>query len=316
MSMGAVLCVGQLVADVVVRPVDRLPVKGTADVVREFDLVAGGCAANTACVLAKLGADTRAAGVVGRDVLGEVVVSEVARAGVDVSAVIRHASIPTSAVVVVVDREGERSFLYRSGGAEALDCEMALGALQPDVACVHIGGAMKLHSLDLSRFLQAARAPGRLLSLDTDWDPTGSWARRLSPALAWLDVVMTNREEGRAITGLYDPIAIPRAFVARGPRIALVKCGADGAVVAAGQTAALFPTYNVAVSDTTCAGDAFAAGFLYAVERDWPIERAVEVANGAGALATTAVSHRAVTSLDAVLALVDAARRPQPHGSE
>ena len=48
------MAVGQLVADVVVRPVERLPIPGTADLVEELALVAGGCAANTACVLAKL----------------------------------------------------------------------------------------------------------------------------------------------------------------------------------------------------------------------------------------------------------------------
>ena len=81
----SVLCVGQLVADVVVRPVDSLPVPGRTSLVEELELVAGGCAANTACVLGKLGADTRVGGLAGRDPMGDLVLGEIARCGVDVS---------------------------------------------------------------------------------------------------------------------------------------------------------------------------------------------------------------------------------------
>ncbi len=39
----AILCVGQLVADVVVRPVDKLPYPGRTKPVEELDLLSGGC---------------------------------------------------------------------------------------------------------------------------------------------------------------------------------------------------------------------------------------------------------------------------------
>ena len=68
----SVLCVGQLVADVVVRPVDGIPRSGTANAVEDLQLVAGGCAANAACVLAKLGVKTALAAAAGRDALGDV----------------------------------------------------------------------------------------------------------------------------------------------------------------------------------------------------------------------------------------------------
>ena len=46
---------GQLVADIVVKPVDRYPSVGTADRVDMIDLRTGGCSLNTATVLQKLG---------------------------------------------------------------------------------------------------------------------------------------------------------------------------------------------------------------------------------------------------------------------
>ena len=56
-----ILCVGQFVADVVVRPVDRLPHPGRLELLEDMLLVPGGCACNTASVLAKLGAVVRTA---------------------------------------------------------------------------------------------------------------------------------------------------------------------------------------------------------------------------------------------------------------
>ena len=96
----AVLCVGQAVADIVVRPVSRLPVSGRADLVEELDLLSGGCAANTAAVLAKLGVETRLAAVIGQDILGDAVLADLKAAGVRLDAVVREATAPTTAALV------------------------------------------------------------------------------------------------------------------------------------------------------------------------------------------------------------------------
>src|SRR5208283_1130717 len=74
-----ILCVGQLVADVVVRPVDALPYPGRTDLVKDLQINSGGCAANTAAVLAKLGAEVRLAALIGQDVLGEAALADVKR---------------------------------------------------------------------------------------------------------------------------------------------------------------------------------------------------------------------------------------------
>lgn len=300
-----VLCVGQLVADVVVRPVDRLPGRGEAKLVEDVQLVAGGCAANTAGVLAKLGADARIVALLGEDPIGAFVLEEVRRCGADVSGVGRSRSVPTSAVVVLVDGRGERSFLYRAGGNEALTCDPALEALRRGVRFAHIGGAMKLGSFDLVRFLAEARKLACTTSLDTDWDVTGRWMTMLGPVLSLVDILLTNREEGRELTGAVDPAAIARSLLAQGPRTVVVKCGPEGAVLGVEGSVREYPTYDVPVRDTTCAGDAFAAGFLYALTRGWSVDRAVRIANAAGALTTTDVSHRAVVSLRDVLELVE-----------
>src|SRR5438045_3565160 len=66
-----VVCLGILVADVVCRPVDELPARGTLGLAAEIELHGGGCALNTASALARLGLRTAVAGKVGADRFGD-----------------------------------------------------------------------------------------------------------------------------------------------------------------------------------------------------------------------------------------------------
>jgi sugar/nucleoside kinase (ribokinase family) len=61
---------------------------------------------------------------------------------------------------------------------------------------------------------------------------------------------------------------------------------------------------QVEAVDGTGSGDAFAAGLIYGKLAGWPLERAVQFANAAGALATTAVgASEGVRSVEETLAL-------------
>ncbi len=304
MSRKSVLCIGQLVADVVVRPVNQIPSSGHVARLNELELVAGGCAANAACVLAKLDVKTYFAGLVGNDRFGEVVLADMAASGVDIEHVMRDSQAPTSAVVVLVDERGERSFLYREGSSERLTAAMIPEALFQQAGFVHVGGAMKLPLLDMHGILSRARQQGCVTSLDTDWDPLGLWMDTLRHVLPVVDYLLTNEEEGYMLTGEKDAKAIGKALRALGASTVLVKCGKRGAIVVFGEGVQTFPGNPVPVVDTTCAGDAFVAGFLYSLVQGNSLPGAVAFANAAGALAVTDTSHRAVISTASVHELI------------
>jgi sugar/nucleoside kinase (ribokinase family) len=300
-----VLCVGQLVADVVVRPVTRFPDAGRAEMVEDVQLLSGGCAANTAAVLAKLGVPTRIVSVIGRDALGDAALADLAAAGVDVEAVRRDPDAPTSAAIVLVDGDGQRSFLYRGGGNERLTNAHVHDDLFRSARIVHVGGAMKLLELDIAALMKKAKSHGALTSLDTDWDTYGRWMKPLGAALPSIDFFMTNAEEAAMLTGLSDPLAAGRDLLARGPRVVLLKQGERGAVLLTAEGERDFPAYRVAVRDTTCAGDSFAAGFLRGISAGLGLEDSVRLGNAAGALCTTRISHRGITSFDDVVSLLE-----------
>jgi sugar/nucleoside kinase (ribokinase family) len=52
-------------------------------------------------------------------------------------------------------------------------------------------------------------------------------------------------------------------------------------------------SFEVDAKDETGAGDAFAAGLIYGLLRDWPLARAVRLGNAVGALSTTEVGASA-----------------------
>src|SRR3954447_17999778 len=92
-----IVCLGILVADVVARPVDALPVVGTLALVDSIVLRGGGCALNTGSALARLGLRAAVLGKVGVDALGDFLVGLLRERGVDSAGVIRDADVPTAA---------------------------------------------------------------------------------------------------------------------------------------------------------------------------------------------------------------------------
>jgi sugar/nucleoside kinase (ribokinase family) len=301
----SILCVGQLVADIVARPVDALPFPGRTTPVEELDILSGGCAANTAAVLAKLGADVRLAALIGRDAFGDAALADQVAAGVNVDAVARLSDVPTSVAIVLVDSRGQRSFYYRGGSLEAMSNRHVPEDLLRSAAIVHVGGAMKMLNLDLAGLMGRARSFGCITSLDTDWDIYGNWMRLLEGALPNIDYLITNEDEAVMLAGKVDPRDAARDLLACGPKAVAVKRGERGSMLATAAGLLEFPAYRVDVRDTTCAGDAFVAGFLHGVGSGRPLEESMRLGNAAGALCTTRISHRGVVSLEAVRRLIE-----------
>ena len=287
-----VVCVGIVVADVIARPVDRLPRAGSLAIVDDVALHSGGCAINTATALTRLGARAAVVGKVGEDALGRFLVDVLADRGIARDGVRRDDETPTSATVALVSSDGERTFLHVKGANATLRADELDPALVFAGRCLHIAGALVLDALDgepCASLLAEARRHGIMTSLDTVWDATGRWERIL-PSLAYADVFMPSLAEARAISGENDPAAAAAWLRRAGARHVVVKLGADGCYVSgAGHVRGV----DVTPIDSTGAGDAFAAGLLYGLLAGWPAERAARLANAAGALATTAVGASA-----------------------
>ena len=289
--MTDVVCLGILVADVIARPVDRVPAPGSLDLVEDVALRGGGCALNTGTALARLGVDVACAGKLGCDAFGDFVLGLLDERGVDRSLVVRTDEAPTSATVALVDSAGERTFLHVPGAngtleLSDLDLDRVLGG-----RALHVAGSLVMPALDggpTAELLGAARARGIATSLDTVWDASGRW-ERLLPALPELDLLCASGAEAAALSGEREPERAAAWARAHGVRTAAVKLGADGCWIDGDGFRGHVPAPAVRAVDSTGAGDAFAAGMIYGALHEWPLRESAVFANAVGAAATTAV---------------------------
>ena len=288
--MTDVVCLGILVADVIARPVDRLPERGTLALVDEIRVHGGGCALNTASALGRLGLRAAVAGKVGVDPLGDVLIGILEERCIDQQAVVRDPATSTSATVALVGADGERTFLHLPGAnaslrADDLDPELVFSG-----RALHVGGALLLEALDgepTAAVLAEARRRGLLTSLDTAYDASGRWNRVL-PSLEELDLFTPSLDEAQGVTGEREPGRAARKLRELGVREVAVTLGPAGCYVAGETFEGHVPAPVVEVVDGTGSGDAFAAGFLHAKLAGLPLEGAAHLANATGALAATA----------------------------
>ncbi len=287
----AVACLGILVADMVARPVAEVPPPGELRLIDEMGLYVGGCAANTASGLARLGVRVGILGKVGADPLGDFLVRAVGAQGVDTCALIVSPEASTSSSMALVGPSGERAFLHTFGGNGALRrSEIDLSATGP-ARILHIGGAGLLPALDgepLAEVCAEARSLGMTVTLDTAWNPLGRW-EQAKAALRYVDYFLPSREEAGHIFGVTDPAGIVRAARAAGARAVVVKLGADGCYVDADGDPVTLPALKGPVVDTTGAGDAFCAGFLAGLSQGRDAVACARMGTATGCLAVSRV---------------------------
>jgi len=113
--LGTVTVLGAHILDVLGRPVETIPPGQGSVRLREIRATAAGTAAGTAVDLAKLGARVLAAGAIGDDLLGDIVVAAMARHGVDTAGLVRKDGAQTSATILPIRPNGERPAFHVPG---------------------------------------------------------------------------------------------------------------------------------------------------------------------------------------------------------
>jgi sugar/nucleoside kinase (ribokinase family) len=285
----AVLVVGDANPDLLLRG-DVVPRFGQAEQLLDgLDVTLGGSAAIVACGLAALGTPVLLAARVGDDVFGRIVLDALGERGVDTTHVTVDPAVPTGCSVIL-DRGGDRSILTLPGTIPTLRADDVTDALLQQVAHVHVASYFLQPQLavQLPGLLARARAAGCTTSLDTNWDPAGSWAG-VSEVLPLVDVFLPNLAELLALTAATadGDEGRARALHALGPVVA-VKAGADGAWAVTADGVVRAPGLAVDVVDTVGAGDSFDAGFLAAFVRRLPVAECLRWAAAAGSLSTRA----------------------------
>lgn len=232
----------------------------------------GGSAANTIYGLARLGVGCGFAGAVGDDEAGKRLVSDLAGVGVDTQPIVTRPGARTGAVLGIVDRQGQRALYVLPGANGLLD--------RQDIDLGYINSARLLHTsafVHEAQFqLQKELAARMSTSVALSFAPGALYATRglesIRPLVARSRILFLNSQELKSLAG--DDFAVAaRRLLGLGCHTVVVTLGrgieGEGkrlasyvlsqkeehwveAVVGPGQ-----------VKDTTGAGDAFAAGFIF-----------------------------------------------------
>lgn len=290
--MAEVTCLGILVADVVGKPVDRLPQRGKLELVERMELHTGGCAANVGIALSKLGVDAAVIGKVGDDGFGDFMVSELARHGINPYGIARNGVAATSATMVMVHADGERSFIhYLGANAEFEESDVDFEIIRGS-RVLHIAGAFLMPGIDgepTARILKRAQDSGIITSLDTAWDSTGRWMSVIKPCFQYVDYALPSYDEARMMTGRQEPRDIAQFLMDMGVKTVGLKMGSKGCYIKSADTELMIPPYDVDPVDSVGAGDCFVAGFLTGIVRGWDLQQTGRFANAVGGLCVTAL---------------------------
>jgi sugar/nucleoside kinase (ribokinase family) len=290
------LVIGEINPDIIVTQPGLAPVFGQVEtIVEDVRLCPGSSSVITACGAARLGLRTTFAGVVGDDLFGRYMLSQMSARAVDTSGCIVDPARPTG-ISIVLNKGHDRGTLTSLGTIAALRADQVPRGLLQQVGHVHVGSYYLQSALrpDLSALLSEARAAGATTSVDCNWDPAERWSG-IDQLLPVLDIFFLNEEEARRITGLTSSKKAARALVestspvAGHPLLVAVKQGARGALVTAAGDILRVPAQPMKVVDTTGAGDSFNAGFIYGWATGWDAFQCLRLAVACGSLSTRKV---------------------------
>ena len=260
----------------------------------------GGSPFNVLIDLAKLGAAFPLGGVglVGNDAEGEWVRSQCRAHGIDVAGIGSHSSAPTSYTdVMTVQQTGRRTFFHQRGANAFLD-DGHFDFTTTSAALFHLGYLMLLDRLDLpgavcgtvaAKVLKRASEAGLRTSIDVVSEDSDRFARVVLPALPHVDYCILNEFEIERTTGipvrLVDGVDLralhsaAQKLIEAGVRQWVIVHFPEGAC-ALGRDGVLHSRHSLRVPQekivsTVGAGDAFAAGVLYGLHEEVPIDEAL-----------------------------------------
>lgn len=289
--MSDIVNIGICTVDAIGQTVDDYPPPGGLRLFDKLTLTTGGNATNCSIALGKMGIPCDIIVKVGNDALGDFVVSEAKKYGVNTAGVIRGTGIHTPYTFVCVLSSGQRSFFHTMGANGTL-CydDINLDIVRKAKFCF-VTGTMVMKTFDgqqTARLLKEAQKAGVRTLLDTvylDNASTQQWHDSIFPCLPHLDYFIPSQPEARAISGMSHPSEIARMLQYRGCKNVVIKLDKDGVFCrdADGQETHV-PSYVVdRVVDTTGAGDSWCAGFLAGLSKGKSMTEAALLGNATAA---------------------------------
>jgi sugar/nucleoside kinase (ribokinase family) len=275
-----VLCAGIAVQDIVMR-VENLPAPGAKVAASEFIITGGGCAANAAVAVARLGGRVAFAGPLGGgdDQVSNRILADLAKEGIDCSGVARMNDGTASVSLILLDAQGEKTIATRRGVKLGNVLPVDAARLVADIDAVLIDNRFPEFVTAVCRAAQARKIP-IVIDLDLATKPD-------DPLLKLGTHVVSSAEALHGTTGVSDHGAGLRHLAEHVYGFLAVTDGPNGVYWLDHGALRHMPAFKVKAIDSLAAGDAFHGAFTLALAEGRNLQDAMRFASATAALKCT-----------------------------
>lgn len=243
---------------------------------------------------ARAGAATAMIGCVGPDDFGTLNLERLAASGVETGAIRRVPGTTTGSAFVTYRADGGRDFIFNiaNSASAALEASQLEPALFAGCRWFHVMGS-SLFSPQIAaavrRGVELAQAEGARISFDPNIRKEllalPEVEATIAAVLEVTDLLLPSDADLEYLCPGLDESAALASLLAAGRSMVLLKKGAQGSVYQDRGRRIATPAFPAEEVDPTGAGDCFGGTFVACLAQGVPLERAVRLANAAGALA-------------------------------
>ncbi len=259
--------------------VDRLAGAEEESFIHDYTEACGGSAANAMVALARLGCKVGFIGKVANDHEGKIQLDCFKTEGVDTNGIIETPKGKSGSVLGFVDKKGARALYINSGVNDAIESRELNHSYASQTSFLHLTSFVGENS-----FRSQKKLLGTLPSdVKISFDPGSVYAQKgfsaIEPIVRSSFVFMPNAGELELLSGEKDYCKGADLMIEMGVKIVAVKLGGNGCYVTDGRERLRIAPFKVKVVDTTGAGDAFCAGFLYGLINNKDLEECGQLGN-------------------------------------
>jgi ribokinase len=284
--------------------VDKIASAEEESFIHDFTETCGGSAANTMVGLARLGCKVGFVGKVAGDHEGQLQIDCFKAEGVNTEGIIHSSKGKSGVCLGFVDKKGARALYINSGVNDQIEFREVQASYVTDTQFVHLSSFVGEKSFRTQKKLLSFVPEGVKIS----FDPGSLYAQKgfsaIEPIIQNSFVMMPNEVELQLITGETEIPKGAAALLDAGVKIVAVKLGAKGCYVTNGQEKQTMQPFKVHTVDTTGAGDAFNAGFLYGLLQDKTLAECGRIGNYVASQSVTKMGARAGLPYEKDLALI------------
>ncbi len=257
--------------------VDKIPSKDEEGFVKDVKFFPGGSAANTIVGLSRLGIKAGYIGKIGDDEEGGLLYKDLLKENVDVRCVIKSKGRSGNAIILV-DEHGNRAILVDPGVNDTIRYEEINLEAAKEYRMIHLTSFICKNGLDSLESQKKIVKEFEVVSFDPGMPYAWRGFKDMESILKHTTIFLPNKTE---IEMMFreDYLKAVEDCISLGIEIVVVKLGSEGCFVKTKNREFRMKSLATKVVDTTGAGDAFNAGFIYGFVRGKDVEECARLGN-------------------------------------